>query len=78
MMKSWIISTIRTPQSPEWAAKTTFRRPTKTRVCQSRRPKRTLAIFTAAMLTVAMMMQLKKRPRYTARNPRTTEAALPE
>jgi hypothetical protein len=36
------------------------------------------AILQAARLTVAMIMQLKSRPRYTARKPRTTLAALPE
>src|SRR5215510_1192120 len=78
LMKNWIMSMTRTPQSPEWAAKITFSTPTKRRVSQAGRPKRTFAIFTAAMLTVAMITQLKKRPRYTARKPRTTVAALPE
>ena len=32
----------------------------------------------AASVAVPMMKQLKKRPRYTARKPRTTEAAVPE
>ena len=36
------------------------------------------AILHAARFTVAMIMQLKNRPRYTERNPRTTLAALPE
>ena len=35
-------------------------------------------IFAAARFTAAMIMQLKKRPRYSARNPRTNVAPLPE
>ncbi len=63
LMKNWIMSITSTPHSPECAANTTFSRPTKISVCQSRRPNSTFAIFTAAMLTVAMITQLKKKPR---------------
>ena len=56
----------------------TFRIPSAVSVCQRSSPKRMPAIFTAARLTVAMIMQLKRSPRYTARNPRTTLAAVPE
>ena len=78
LMKNWIMSMTRTPQSPECVAKTTLRMPTKASVCQRSKPNSTPAILHAARLTVAMIMQLKSRPRYTARNPRTTLAALPE
>ncbi len=67
-----------TPQRPEWAAKTTFKMPQMTIVCQAGMPKRMLAILQAARVTMPMMKQLKNRPRYTARKPRTTEAAVPE
>ena len=43
-------------------------------VCHGARPKRMFAILHAASVTIPMMKQLKKRPRYTARNPRTTDA----
>ena len=56
----------------------TLSNPTASSVCQRSRPNRMAAILQAARLTVAMMMQLKKRPRYTARKPRTALAALPE
>ena len=63
LMKNWIMSMTSTPQSPECAANTTLRRPTPTSVCQRSSPNKTLAILTAARLTVAMIMQLNSRPR---------------
>ena len=62
-MKNWIMSMTSTPQSPECAAKATFSTPRKSRVCQRSMPKRMPAILQAARLTVAMIMQLKSRPR---------------
>lgn len=67
-----------TPQRPEWAANATFSTPTIASVCHRSSPKRIAAILHAARFTVAMIMQLKKKPRYSARNPRTTPAAVPE
>src|SRR5262245_2426631 len=78
LMKNWIMSMTSTPQSPEYVANTTFSAPTRTSVCQRSQPNRIPAILQAARFTVAMMMQLNSSPRYTARNPRTTDAALPE
>ena len=63
LMRNWIMSMTRTPQRPEYMAKTTLRKPQASRVCQRGSPKRMLAILQAARLTVAMMTQLKKRPR---------------
>ena len=63
LMKNWIMSMTSTPQSPECAAKTTFRIPQMTMVCTAERPKRMLAILQAASVTIPMMKQLKKRPR---------------
>ena len=56
----------------------TFSNPTASNVCQRLKPNSTLAILQAARFTVAMMMQLNSRPRYSARKPRTALAALPE
>ena len=78
LMKNWIMSMTSTPHSPEWAANTTLRIPQITMVCQAGRPKRMFAILQAARVTIPMMKQLKKRPRYTARKPRTTDAEVPE
>ena len=77
-MKNWIMSMTRTPHKPEWVANTTFSAPTNASVCHRSNPNSTPAILHAARLTVAMIMQLKSRPRYTALKPRTTPAALPE
>ncbi len=77
-MKNWIMSITSTPHKPECAAKTTFSTPTASSVCQRSNPNSTAAILHAARFTVAMMMQLKNNPRYTARKPRTALAALPE
>ena len=63
MMKNWIMSITSTPQSPECAAKATFSSPTNRSVSQRSRPKRMPAILHAARFTVAMIMQLKNRPR---------------
>ena len=62
-MKNWIMSMTSTPHSPEWAAKTTLSSPTAASVCQRFRPNSIAAILHAARFTVAMMMQLKKKPR---------------
>ena len=78
LMKNWIMSMTSTPHRPECAANATFSRPTNVSVCQRSKPKRIAAILHAARLTVAMMMQLKNRPRYSALNPRTTLAGVPE
>ncbi len=78
LMKNWTMSMTSTPHSPECVANTTFRPPTSASVCHRGRPNSTPAILQAARFTVAMIMQLKSRPRYTERNPRTTPAALPE
>ena len=77
-MKNWIMSITSTPQSPECAANTTFSSPQITIVCHAGIPNRMLAILQAASVTVPMMKQLKNSPRYTARNPRTTDADWPE
>ena len=52
-----------TPQRPEKVAKTTFSSPTAASVCQRLNPKSTAAILQAARFTLAMIMQLKSRPR---------------
>jgi len=49
----------------------------KASVSHFSKPNRMPEILVAARLTDAMMMQLKNRPRYTARKPRTPRAALP-
>jgi hypothetical protein len=77
-MKNWIMSMTSTPQRPANAANVTFIVPTMTSVCQRSRPKRIPAILHVARFTDAMIMQLKNRPRYKARKPRTADAALPE
>ncbi len=48
------------------------------RVCHLSKPNSIPAILHAARFTEAMIMQLKKSPRYTERNPRTNVAAFPE
>jgi hypothetical protein len=63
LMMNWIMSMTSTPQRPECAAKATFSTPTPSNVCQRSRPNSTPAILQAARLTVAMIMQLKNRPR---------------
>jgi len=63
LMKNWTMSITSTPHKPEWAAKTQLSRPTASSVCQRSSPKSTAAILQAARFTVAMMMQLKNRPR---------------
>ena len=78
LMKNWTMSMTRTPQRPECVAKTTLRVPTSASVCHRGSPKRMPAILQAARFTVAMIMQLKRSPRYTERKPRTTPAAFPE
>ena len=63
LMKNCTMSMTSTPHSPECAAKTTFRMPQTRMVCHGGRPKRMLAILHAASVTIAMMKQLKNRPR---------------
>ena len=63
LTKNWIMSMTSTPHKPEWAANTTFSRPTASSVSQRLKPNSTAAILQAARFTVAMMMQLKNRPR---------------
>src|SRR5690349_15572606 len=67
-----------TPQSPETEANSTHAVPATTIVSTRPQPNITFAILTAASVTVDMIMILKKSPRYTARNPRTTAAGVPE
>jgi hypothetical protein len=52
-----------TPHSPDVAANATFNTAQMSSVCVIGQPNTTLAIFTAARLTEAMMKQLKIRPR---------------
>jgi hypothetical protein len=63
MMKNWIMSMTSTPHSPEKAAKKRLRAPTRISVSSRLIPNRIEAILQAARLTVAMIMQLKNRPR---------------
>ena len=63
MMKNCTMSMTSTPQSPECAANTTLRMPQTTMVCHGGSPKRMLPILHAASVTIAMMKQLKNRPR---------------
>ena len=77
-MKNWIMSMTSTPHSPANAANVTFSTPTSSSVCQRSSPNRMPAILQVARFTAAMIMQLKNRPRYTARKPRTADAARPE
>ena len=56
-------SVTRTPQSPDVAAKATFKSAQTTSVFPIGQPSTTLAILAAARLTEAMITQLKKRPR---------------
>src|SRR5262249_23622578 len=72
------MSVPRTPQSPATEAKSTAAVPATTIVSTRPQPSITFAILTAASVTVDMIMMLKKSPRYTARNPRTTAAGFPE
>ena len=67
-----------TPHKPENVAKVAFKSPQTSSVCQRSSPNKIPAILQAARLTEAMIMQLKKKPRYTERKPRTTLAAFPE
>ena len=62
-MKNWIMSITSTPHRPLCAAKITFSTPTNSSVSQREKPKRMLAILQAARFTLAMIMQLKKKPR---------------
>ena len=75
---NWIESVTSTPQSPDTEAKKMVMIEQTSRVRPIGQPSTMLAILAAARFTVAMMTQLKRRPRYTARNPRSTVAALPE
>ena len=63
LMKNCTMSMTSTPQSPECAANTTLSTPQTRMVCHGGSPKRTLAILQAASVTIAMMKQLKNKPR---------------
>ena len=77
-MPNWIRSVTITPHNPAVAAKATFSTAQMTSVFAIDQPSRTAAIFAAARLTVAMITQLKNKPRYSERNARTNRAGLPE
>ncbi len=62
-MPNWIKSVTSTPHSPEVAAKATLMTPHTSSVCPIGQPSSTLAILAAARFTVAMITQLKNRPR---------------
>ena len=70
-------SVVSTPHSPEIDAKSTHAVPAMSTVSRRPHPNITLAILIAASVTVDMIMMLKKNPRYTARNPRTSAAGFP-
>ena len=67
-----------TPHKPDVAANAMLSTVQTASVCPMGQPRTTLAIFAAARFTAAMIIQLKKRPRYNARNPRTNVAPRPE
>src|SRR5690349_7487247 len=75
---NWTRSVANTPHKPETDANRTHAVPATTIVSTRPQPSITFAILTAASVTVDMIMMLKKSPRYTARNPRTTAAGVPE
>ncbi len=75
---NWMRSDAITPHRPAIAEKTTQITPQTITVCSLLHPSITLAILTAANVTEAMMAQLKNKPRYTARKPRTKAADRPE
>ncbi len=60
---NWIESVTSTPHSPDTDAKKIVITAAMDSVCQGGQPSTTLAIFTAARFTVAMITQLKNRPR---------------
>ena len=60
---NWIESVTSTPHSPDTEAKKMVITEQTSRVRSIGQPSTTLAILAAARFTVAMMTQLKKRPR---------------
>jgi len=68
----------RAPQRPSALRKVTFSTQMISQCLPARHAKRIPAILHAAKLTVAMIMQLKKSPRYRDRNPRTKGQPLPD
>ena len=78
VIRNWIESVTSTPQSPDTEAKKMVMTEQTSRVRSIGHPSTMLAILAAARLTVPMMTQLKKSPRYTARKPRRKVAAFPE
>src|SRR5262245_38709783 len=63
VIENWIESVTRTPQSPDTDAKKIVTTEQRRRVFHIGHPKRMFPILAAARLTVAMITQLKKRPR---------------
>jgi hypothetical protein len=78
VMPNWIESVTSTPHSPLTEAKKIVISEQTNRVRPVGQPSTMLPILAAARFTVAMMTRLKKKPRYTARNPRSSLAAFPE
>ena len=62
-MPNWMKSVTSTPHRPDVAANATLSTAQMTSVCVIGQPSTTLAIFTAARFTDAMMKQLNTRPR---------------
>ena len=62
-MPNWMKSVTSTPHSPDVAAKATLRTAQMRSVFPIGQPNNTFAILAAARFTVAMITQLKKRPR---------------
>ena len=62
-MVNWIESVTSTPHSPDTDAKKMVMVEQRRRVCHIGHPSTMLAIFAAARFTVAMMTQLKNKPR---------------
>ena len=62
-MPNWMRSVTITPHSPDVAAKAMLSTAQMASVRNIGQPNTTLAILAAARFTVAMMMQLKKRPK---------------
>ena len=63
VIENWIESVTSTPHKPETDAKKIVMTPQTMSVRSIGQPRRTFAILTAARFTVAMMTQLKSRPR---------------
>jgi hypothetical protein len=78
VMPNCSVSVTNTPHRPETEAKKMVMTPHTIKVRSMGQPSTTLPIFAAERFTAAMMMQLKNRPRNTARKPRRARAARPE